>query len=53
MYSAMHAVHKCAVPECAVDKDVRLDAKPSICGLQPDHVNVCIGMLIIYVIPAT
>ncbi len=49
----MHAAHKCAVSVCAADKEVRLDEKLSSCGLQHDHVNVCVGMLIIYVIPAT
>ena len=52
MNSAMHAAHKCAVSVCAADKDVRLDAKPSSCSFQPDHVIVRIEMLIIYVIPA-
>ncbi len=53
MNSAMHVAHKRAVSVCAANQHVRLDEKRSSCNLQIDHVNVCIGMLIIHVIPAT
>ncbi len=36
---------------CAADRHVRLDEKLS--SLQHGHVNVCIGLLIIYIIHAT